>query len=217
MEDLRDYINKLRHDFSMQVLDESLMEKNPIKQFEKWFKEAVDAQVPEPNAMTVSTVSAEGFPSGRVALLRNFNEAGFVFYTNYASRKGKELELNPQVSLNFFWPQLERQVKIQGIAEKQSPEESDLYFNSRPRSSKIGAWTSPQSEVVESRKTLDDLYKEVEKKFEGKEIPRPEFWGGYIVNPTNIEFWQGRPSRLHDRIRYTFLPGGTYKMERLAP
>lgn len=217
MEDLRDYINKLRHDFSMQVLDESLMEKNPIKQFEKWFKEAVDAQVPEPNAMTVSTVSAEGFPSGRVALLRNFNEAGFVFYTNYASRKGRELELNPQVSLNFFWPQLERQVKIQGIAEKQSPEESDLYFNSRPRSSKIGAWTSPQSEVVESRKTLDDLYKEVEKKFEGKEIPRPEFWGGYIVKPTNIEFWQGRPSRLHDRIRYTFLPGGTYKMERLAP
>lgn len=216
MDDLRNYINTLRHDFSKQTLDEKDADKNPIDQFSKWFKEAVDSNVNEPNAMCLSTVSSEGKPSSRILLLRNFNENGFVFYTNYTSRKGEEISTNQNVALLFFWPELERQVRIEGKLSKQSSQESDLYFNSRPRTSKLGAWTSAQSKVIESRKVLDEEYKKLSEKYPGENVPRPDYWGGYILEPETLEFWQGRPSRLHDRILYTQDSKG-WKIERLAP
>jgi pyridoxamine-phosphate oxidase len=216
MEDLRLYINTLRHDFSKQTLNENDVNLNPILQFEKWFKEAVDSKVNEPNAMTVCTASKNGKPSARILLLRNFNENGFVFYTNYNSRKGEEIEQNPQAALLFFWPELERQVRIEGTLEKQSAAESDVYFNTRPRGSKLGAWSSPQSKTVNSRKILDDAYNTYSEKFPTENVPRPDFWGGYVLKPQSIEFWQGRPSRMHDRILYT-LEQNNWKIERLAP
>ncbi|MBK7183493.1 MAG: pyridoxamine 5'-phosphate oxidase [Bacteroidetes bacterium] len=216
MEDLRLYINTLRHDFSKQTLDESDVNKSPFLQFEKWFKEAVDAHVNEPNAMTVATASTSGMPAARILLLRNFNENGFVFYSNYVSRKGEEIAANPQCALLFFWPELERQVRIEGVLEKQTDEESDIYFNTRPRTSKLGAWTSPQSKVVANRKALDDAYEEMSKQYPTDNVPRPPHWGGYVLKPSSIEFWQGRPSRMHDRILYT-LADSNWKIERLAP
>jgi pyridoxamine 5'-phosphate oxidase len=216
MDDLRNYINTLRHDFSKQTLDEKDVHINPVTQFSKWFQEAVDSKVNEPNAMCLSTVSSEGKPSSRILLLRNFSEEGFVFYTNYTSRKGEEISANPNVALLFFWPELERQVRIVGKLIKQSKEESDLYFNSRPRTSKLGAWTSAQSKIIASRKVLDEEYKKLSDKFPGEDVPRPDFWGGYILKPETMEFWQGRPSRLHDRILYTN-EGQVWKIERLAP
>jgi pyridoxamine 5'-phosphate oxidase len=216
MEDLRLYINTLRHDFSKQTLDESDVNKSPFLQFEKWFKEAVDAHVNEPNAMTVATASTSGMPAARILLLRNFNENGFVFYSNYVSRKGEEIAANPQCALLFFWPELERQVRIEGILEKQTAEESDIYFNTRPRTSKLGAWTSPQSKVVANRKALDDAYEEMSKQYPTDNVPRPPHWGGYVLKPSSIEFWQGRPSRMHDRILYTAV-NSNWKIERLAP
>lgn len=216
MEDLRLYINTLRHDFSKQTLDEKDVNQNPLLQFEKWFKEAVESKVNEPNAMTVCTATKEGKPSARILLLRNFNEDGFVFYTNYNSRKGEEIEKNPQAALLFFWPELERQVRIEGILSKQTASESDLYFNTRPRGSKLGAWSSEQSKPVSNRKTLDENYELFSKKFPSENVPRPEFWGGYILKPHSIEFWQGRPSRMHDRIHYSLI-GNSWKIERLSP
>lgn len=216
MEDLRLYINTLRHDFSKQTLDESQVDKSPFLQFEKWFKEAVDAHVNEPNAMTVATASKSGKTTARILLLRNFNENGFVFYTNYTSRKGEEIDENPNCALLFFWPELERQVRIEGKLIKQSSAESDLYFNTRPRTSKLGAWTSPQSKVVKNRKELDELYEQMSQRFPSEDVPRPAHWGGYVLQPDSIEFWQGRPSRMHDRILYT-LVNGNWKIERLAP
>jgi pyridoxamine 5'-phosphate oxidase len=215
MEDLKAYINKLRYDFSKGALDEADAEPDAMLQFEKWFREAVDAKVNEPNAMMLATVGKDSKPSARIVLLRNFNEQGFVFYTNYGSHKGKQSEENAAAALTFFWPELERQVRIEGMLEKQSPEESDAYFASRPRESKLGAWVSPQSQVVKSRKDLEIAYAEAEKKFSA-EIPRPPHWGGYILNPSSIEFWQGRPGRLHDRIRYRHIRS-EWKLERLAP
>lgn len=216
MKDLRLYINSLRHDFAKQTLDESDVNADPILQFEKWFKEAVDTHVNEPNAMTVSTATKEGKPSARILLLRNFNEEGFVFYTNYASRKGIEILDNPNCALLFFWPELERQVRIEGILQKQTDAESDLYFKTRPRGSKLGAWTSEQSKVIISRDVLDKEYETLSVKYPGEDIPRPPFWGGFLLKPISIEFWQGRPSRLHDRILYT-LENKNWKIERLAP
>ncbi len=216
MEDLRLYINTLRHDFAKQTLDKKDVNVNPILQFEKWFKEAVDAKVNEPNAMTVATASPEGRPSARILLLRNFDENGFVFYTNYTSRKGGEILKNPYASLLFFWPVLERQVRIEGKLTKQSAEESDKYFKTRPRTSKLGAWTSEQSRVVASRTALDEEYKKLSEKYPGEDVPRPIYWGGYILEPANIEFWQGRPSRMHDRLLYT-KEKDNWKIERLAP
>ena len=216
MEDLRTYINSLRHDFTKQMLDKTDVNTDPVLQFEKWFKEAVDAKVNEPNAMSISTVSAEGKPSSRIVLLRNFDQDGFVFYSNYNSRKGMEIHANPYASLLFFWPELERQVRIEGVLKKQSPEESNLYFNSRPRESKLGAWTSEQSKKIESRAVLDRAYAENEKKYPGNEVPRPAFWGGYVLIPESIEFWQGRASRLHDRILYS-REGKSWKIDRLSP
>jgi pyridoxamine 5'-phosphate oxidase len=216
MEDLRNYINTLRHDFSKQTLDEKDVHKNPIIQFSKWFTEAVDSKVNEPNAMTVCTATADGKPSARIILLRNFDDNGFVFYTNYNSRKGVEILKNPYAALLFFWPELERQVRVEGFLEKQSIEESDLYFKSRPRSSKLGAWTSSQSSIIESRKMLDEQYEKLSAKYPSEDVPRPEYWGGYVLKPSSIEFWQGRPGRLHDRILYT-KKNEEWKIERLAP
>jgi pyridoxamine 5'-phosphate oxidase len=216
MEDLRLYINSLRHDFSKRSLDEKEVNDNAISQFEKWFKEAVDAHVNEPNAMTVCTATKEGQPSARILLLRNFNEKGFVFYTNYTSRKGEEISGNPHAALLFFWPELERQVRIEGVLEKQTELESDVYFNTRPRGSKIGAWVSEQSKVIKSREVLDEEYAKISAKYPDDTIPRPSYWGGYILKSTSIEFWQGRPSRLHDRILYTF-KNNQWMIERLAP
>lgn len=216
MKDLRLYINSLRHDFAKQTLDERDVHIDPVLQFEKWFKEAVDAHVNEPNAMTVCTASKDGKPSARILLLRNFNEDGFVFYTNYTSRKGSEILDNPNCALLFFWPELERQVRIEGVLQKQTAEESDLYFKTRPRGSKLGAWTSEQSKVISSRDVLDKEYEILSKKYPGEDIPRPPYWGGFLLKPVSIEFWQGRPSRLHDRILYT-KENGNWKIERLAP
>ena len=216
MDDLKSYINNLRHDFAKLALDNKDVSADPVIQFEKWFKEAVDAKVNEPNAMTVATADTEGTPSARILLLRNFNEQGFVFYTNYNSRKGVEILNNPYASLLFFWPELERQVRIEGVLSKQSAEESDRYFNSRPRESKLGAWTSSQSKVISSRAVLDEEYEKISKKYPGEDVPRPSFWGGYVLKLSTIEFWQGRPSRLHDRLLYT-LENSEWKIERLAP
>lgn len=216
MQDLRLYINTLRHDFSKQTLSEKDVNPNPILQFEKWFKEAVDAQVNEPNAMTVCTATNDGKPSARILLLRNFNENGFVYYTNYHSRKGKEIAQNPHCALLFFWPELERQVRIEGSIEKQTTEESDVYFNTRPRTGKLGAWSSEQSAVIANREVLDKEYELFSAKFPGEQVPRPPHWGGYVVNPISIEFWQGRPSRMHDRILFT-KTNGSWKIERLSP
>lgn len=216
MEDLRAYINNLRHDFVKQTLDKKDVNANPIIQFTKWFKEAVESKVNEPNAMTLATASVEGKPSARIVLLRNFDENGFIFYTNYTSRKGGEILKNPYASILFFWPELERQVRIEGKLSKQSAEESDNYFNTRPRTSKIGAWTSEQSRVVASRKALDDEYEKNSLKYPGENVPRPIYWGGYVLEPNSIEFWQGRPNRLHDRLLYTKVNSG-WKIDRLAP
>ena len=216
MEDLRLYINTLRHDFAKQTLSKKEVNTDAILQFEKWFKEAVDAQVNEPNAMTLATATADGKPSARIVLLRNFSASGFVFYTNYTSRKGTEVMDNPTCALLFFWPELERQVRIEGVLSKQTAIESDVYFKTRPRNSKLGAWTSQQSHVIANRNVLDEEYQKLSEKFPGEDIPRPENWGGYILNPHSIEFWQGRPSRLHDRILYT-KENNTWKIDRLAP
>jgi pyridoxamine 5'-phosphate oxidase len=215
MEDLKDYINKLRYDFSKGSLDEKEVDASPFIQFERWFKQAVEAKVIEPNAMMLATCGSDGKPSARVLLLRNFNENGFVFYTNYHSRKGVQSQENGFAAMSFFWPELERQVRIEGGLVKQSPEESDAYFASRPRQSKIGAWVSPQSHVIANRKQLDDKFEQMEKEF-GEEVPRPPHWGGFVLQPVSIEFWQGRSGRLHDRILYTKEEKG-WRIERLAP
>lgn len=215
MEDLQSFINTLRHDFTKQTLDKNDVNADPILQFERWFKEAVEARVNEPNAMCISTVSSDGQPSARIVLLRNFDKEGFVFYTNYNSRKGTEINENPKAALLFFWPELERQVRVEGILKKQSPVESTRYFDSRPRESKLGAWASEQSKPIDSRLILDQAYQENSKKYPG-EVPRPPFWGGYVLMPERIEFWQGRANRLHDRILYS-LENKNWKTERLSP
>lgn len=206
----------LRLSYSQNELLEKNVLTNPFKQFAKWFDEALDAKVLEPNAMHASTIS-DGKPHGRIVLLKGFDENGFVFFTNYESNKGKEIEQNIFASLTFFWGDLERQVRIEGKIEKVSGQESDDYFHSRPRGSQIGAWVSNQSKVIDGRKVLEDKLLSLEKEFENIEIiPRPPHWGGYRVIPDKIEFWQGRPNRLHDRILYT-KEANNWKIERLSP
>jgi len=214
---MQNTISDIRRDYSQEILSEDSIAKNPIDQFEQWWNEAVHAKIDEVNAMTLATASADGFPSARIVLLKDFGAAGFSFYTNYASYKGKQLEENPKACLVFFWKELERQVRITGLVEKLSPAESDLYFNSRPEGSRIGATASPQSQVIENRSWLDEKFNEMVKLLEGTNIQRPQNWGGYIVKPVIIEFWQGRPSRLHDRIQYSIQNDGSWKIERLAP
>lgn len=206
----------MRKDYSRDVLNEAEVAPDPIHQFRRWFEDAVAADVLEPNAMTLATCTPDGRPSARIVLLRGYDERGFDFFSNYESRKGEELEANPAASLVFFWPGLERQVRVEGRAARLSEAESDAYFHSRPSGSRLGAWASPQSRVVPDRAFLEDRVREMERAYADGSIPRPPHWGGYRLVPDAVEFWQGRPSRLHDRIRYR-RQEGLWLIERLAP
>jgi pyridoxamine 5'-phosphate oxidase len=210
-------IADIRKDYKLRSLLEKDVEVNAIRQFDKWWQEAIHSEIDEVNAMTLATASADGIPAARIVLLKGYDERGFVFFTNYDSFKGLQLAENPRACLVFFWKELERQVRITGLVEKVNAEESDIYFNSRPEGSRIGAWASPQSQVIESREWLEEREKTLVKDFTGKPLSRPAHWGGYRVKPINIEFWQGRPSRLHDRIQYTLQSDNSWKIERLAP
>lgn len=210
-------LENLREDYRSSTLLEANLAAHPIQQFNQWFKEALDAKIQEPNAMLLATVSNKLQPSIRTVLLKGLDDNGFIFYTNYDSQKGQDIAKNAQVSLAFLWLDLQRQVRIEGIAEKMSPTASEQYFQSRPKGSQIGAWSSPQSQVIADRSILENNVLELEAKYADTErLPCPPHWGGYIVRPTKIEFWQGRSSRLHDRILYT-LEGNDWKIERLAP
>ncbi|WP_445457996.1 pyridoxamine 5'-phosphate oxidase [Flavobacterium sp. HNIBRBA15423] len=214
MSDLSNY----RKSYEKSELLETSIPEDPINLFNRWFHEVEDfGGVDEVNAMTVSTNGFDGFPKSRVVLLKKFNEEGFIFYTNYNSEKGKAILENPKVCLSFFWHSMERQIIIKGIAEKTSTIVSDNYFASRPVGSQLGALVSNQSEVIPNRDYLENELKELEHKYESKEIPRPDFWGGFLVKPIEVEFWQGRPNRLHDRIRYKLSENYYWKIERLSP
>ena len=207
----------LRKDYSLAGLAEKDLARDPFRQFEKWFQEAEAAKIPEPNAMTLATATREGRPSARTVLLKGLDGRGFVFYSNYESRKGRELEANPQVTLVFPWVAIERQVLIEGTATKVAREESEAYFHSRPRASQLGAWVAQQSAVIAGRAVLEDTMKAWEKKYAGQEVPLPANWGGWRVAPETVEFWQGRRSRLHDRLRFRREKDGGWSVERLAP
>lgn len=221
-------IADIRKDYKLASLEEADVAANPIDQFTRWWNEAVASQIDEVNAMTLATANAAGVPAARIVLLKGYNPNGFIFFTNYESDKGKNLSQNPHAALVFFWKELERQIRIEGTVEKVSAAESDRYFNSRPASSRIGAWASPQSAVIENRMVIEQNVERYSSIFANDSIERPDHWGGYIVKPTSIEFWQGRSSRLHDRIKYT-LENSAYntatdtrtelnwKIERLAP
>ena len=208
---------ELRVDYGRGALDESTVGADPFMQFEQWFSNALAAKVAEPNAMTLATVGADGAPSARIVLLKAYDAHGFTFHTNYDSRKGREMAANPRVALCFFWQPLERQVRIDGVAQRTTAEESEAYFRTRPPAAQIGAWVSQQSAPVASRAELERLHAELTLKFAGGPVPRPEHWGGIRVVPHAVEFWQGRPSRLHDRILYTRQADGTWRSERLSP
>jgi len=207
----------MRVEYGKGHLDESEVDPDPIRQFSKWFDEAVAAKVPEPNAMTVATADASGQATARILLLKGFDARGFVFYTNYQSRKGQELAANPRATLLFFWESLERQVRVEGNVQKTSREESEEYFHSRPRLAQIGAWVSRQDRVLSSRQELEEDAIKLAARFAVGTIPLPDYWVGYGLAPTEMEFWQGRPSRLHDRLVYTRQPNGSWIIRRLSP
>ncbi len=207
-----------RKSYERAALDEHGIDRDPFQQFTIWYDEAVAAGLPEPEAMTLSTATLEGQPSARIVLLRGYDERGFCFFSNYSSQKGQELAANPYAAVTFHWVELERQVRISGRVEKVTEAESDAYFQSRPSQSRIGAWSSPQSNVISSRDALEEMFEKYQKQYlDESAIPRPEHWGGYRVIPERIEFWQGRPNRLHDRLRFIRIDQGPWTLQRLAP
>lgn len=210
-------IADIRKDYSSRHLLEKDVSKNPIVQFGTWWEEALRSEIDEVNAMTLATASSDGFPSARIVLLKGFDTNGFTFFTNYKSFKGNQLEENPKACLVFFWKELERQVRITGIVQKAGAAESDAYFKSRPKASQVGAWASPQSQVVDDRNWLEENFYRLSEDMQADELQRPPHWGGYVVRPIIIEFWQGRPSRMHDRIQYTLQDDGGWQVQRLAP
>ncbi|MCC9135370.1 pyridoxamine 5'-phosphate oxidase [Pontibacter silvestris] len=215
---LKHNIADIRINYSKQALTEESVSSNALDQFQSWLEEAIQAQADEATAMVLSTVNDEGKPSARVVLLKGVSETGLLFYTNYSSRKGQELAQNPYAALTFFWPVLERQVRIEGVVVKVAPQLSDEYYHSRPKGSQIGAWASPQSQEIESRELLEERDKQFTEQFAAlDEIPRPEHWGGYELQPERVEFWQGRPNRLHDRIVFELLDNSNWQIKRLAP
>lgn len=216
MELTKEILQNLRQDYKRATLTEKDTAQNPIAQFEKWFTDALNAQLYEPNVMTLATVDKAGHPDARIMLLKGFDENGFTFFTNYLSEKGKELKKNPFACVVFFWPELERQVRISGKIDKLDKESSEQYFNARPRGSQIGAIVSPQSQAIENREILEKKVEELDTAYGSRPIPKPAHWGGYLLKPTAIEFWQGRPNRLHDRIKYE-LNATKWTKKRLAP
>ena len=212
----KDDIESIRREYNREELLEENLAANPIDQFSEWFSQALETEFMEANAMTLATVDKDGKPSSRIVLLKGVDGDGFRFFSNYGSRKGKELEENPHAALCFFWPVLERQVRIEGKVQKLGREESQAYFEQRPRMSQLGAWASYQSQTVHSREELEKNFKEVEEQFANQEVPTPEFWGGYVLEPSSIEFWQGRQGRLHDRMKYSRVDG-EWNVQRLSP
>jgi pyridoxamine 5'-phosphate oxidase len=210
-------IADLRREYTTRGLHERDLDPSPFIHFGKWFQEALSAELIDPNAMTLATSSREGKPSARIVLLKDFDQRGFVFYSNYESRKGLELESNPYGAILFFWAEVERQVIINGKVSRLSRKESEEYFHTRPVGSQIGAWASRQSQVICGPEVLESRVKELKRKYRGKEIPMPSYWGGFLLDPCTFEFWQGRPNRLHDRLRYTLQPKGHWQIERLSP
>jgi pyridoxamine 5'-phosphate oxidase len=212
---MNEAIANIRKDYKLKSLLEEDVKKNPIEQFSVWWDEAINSDITEVNAMTLATTTADGVPAARIMLLKNFTNDGFIFFTNYLSRKGTTLSQNPHAALVFFWKELERQVRVEGTVSKVSEQESDAYFKSRPVGSRIGAWASPQSTPIDGRHIIEENVSKYSKQF-GEDIPRPPYWGGFILQPSKVEFWQGRSSRLHDRILYTRLDN-EWSIERLAP
>jgi pyridoxamine 5'-phosphate oxidase len=210
-------IANMRKEYMWAGLSETEVDADPLRQFQVWFEQALAANLLEPNAMTLATATPDGQPAARIVLLKAFDESGFTFYTNYEGRKGRELAANPRAALLFFWAELQRQVRIEGTVERVSEAESDAYFRGRPLGSRLGAWASHQSEVISGRDVLEDRARELARRFLEGEVPRPPFWGGFRVRPLSIEFWQGRPDRLHDRLRYQRMQPDGWRIERLSP
>lgn len=212
------HVSQLRSQYQGEILDEKLVNKDPIEQFKKWFKEIIDAKIQDPNAMIIATANKIGIPTIRAVLLKDFDEKGFTFYTNYNSKKGKDLDENPHASFLFFWPQLHRQIRIDGVVSQTDPAISEKYFKERPRESQISAWVSAQSTELENKSILEKNYIDFKNICSDKEIPYPPFWGGYCLKPNAYEFWQGQPNRMHDRVQYSFdLESQKWLIKRLAP